>query len=226
MKQYLQSKYLTELELKDFGFKSLGKNVRISTDARIYGPENISIGNNVRIDDFVILSAVNGFITIGNYIHITRNSHLGGSFRIELHDFSSMAANTVIYSSSDDYSGDFLTNQAIPQKYTAHNIGGPVIIGKHVIIGSACTILGPCEIGEGCSVGAMTLVKEDLQPWGMYIGIPAKRLKKRKKNLLALEEKFLKEREEPVAERLPDRSWQAIPNKDVKETQIGGKKRK
>ena len=188
----LQSKYLTEVELRDFGFRSIGKNVRISTDARIYGPENISIGNDVRIDDFVTLAAVNGSITIGNYIYIARNSHLSGALGIEMHDFSGMAANTVIYSSSDDYSGDHLTAQAIPQKYTVHN-GGPVVIGKHVIIGSSCTIIGPCNIGEGCSIGAMALVNRDLQSWGIYIGIPAKRFKDRKKGLLALEEKFLRE---------------------------------
>ena len=188
----LQSKYLTEEELKDFGFKSIGTDVRVSTDARVYGPENISIGKNVRIDDFVILAAVNGSIAIGSYVFIGRNSHLSGTLGIEMHDFSSMAANTVIYSASDDYSGDYLTAQAVPQKYTKH-IGGPVIIGKHVIVGTACTIIGPCKIGEGCSIGAMTLVQQDLQPWGIYIGIPAKRFKERNKRLLALEEELLKE---------------------------------
>jgi len=188
----LQSRYLTEVELKDFGFKSIGRNVRISTDARIYGPENISIGNDVRIDDFTTLAAVNGSITIGNYVFIARNSHLSGTLGIEMHDFSSMAANTVIYSASDDYSGEYLTAQAIPKEYTTQ-IGGPVIIGKHVIIGSTCTIIGPSRIGEGCSIGAMTLVQKDLQSWGIYMGIPAKRFKERNKGLLTLEERFLQE---------------------------------
>ena len=188
----LQSRYLTEVELRDFGFKYIGRNVKISTDARIYGPENISIGNHVRIDDFVILAAANGWITIGSYVFIARNSHLGGKLGIEMHDFSSMAANTVIYSASDDYSGNSLTAQAVPQEFT-NQIGGPVIIGKHVIIGSTCTITGPCNIGEGCSIGAMTLVNKDLQSWGIYIGIPAKLLKERKKKLLSLEKKLLKE---------------------------------
>lgn len=188
----LKSKYLTEHDLKDFGFKSLGKNVRISSDARIYGQENISIGNDVRIDDFTILSAVNGFIDIGNYVFIARNSHLSGFLGITMHDFSSMAANTIIYSASDDYGGDYLTAQAIPQKYTAH-IGGPVVIGKHVIIGSGCTIIGKCTIGEGCSIGAMSLVQKELEPWGIYVGIPCKRLKERKKGLLELEKQFMKD---------------------------------
>ena len=188
----LKSTYWTEDDLKDFGFNSIGKNVRISSDARIYGQENISIGNDVRIDDFVILSAVNGYINIGNFVFIARNSHLSGYLGIEMHDFSSMAANTIIYSASDDYSGDYLTAQAIPQKYTTH-IGGPVIIGKHVIIGSSCNILGPANIGEGCSIGVMTFVHNELLPWGIYVGIPCKRIKERKKGLLELEIQFLKE---------------------------------
>jgi galactoside O-acetyltransferase len=190
----LQSKYYTEEDLKDFGFKSLGKNVRISSDARTYGQENISIGNNVRIDDFTILSAVNGHINIGNYVFIARNSHLSGFYGIDLHDFSSMAANVVIYSASDDYSGDYLTAQAIPQKYTAH-IGGPVVVGKHVIIGANSTIMGPCTIGEGCSLGSMTFAQKELAPWGIYVGIPCRRLKERKKGLLELEQQFLKDLE-------------------------------
>jgi acetyltransferase-like isoleucine patch superfamily enzyme len=187
----LQSKYFTEDDLKNFGFKSIGKNVRISSDARIYGQKNISIGDNVRIDDFVILSAVNGFITIGNYVFIGRNSHLSGSMGIVLRDFSSMAANTVIYSSSDDYSGEYLTAQAIPQKYTRQS-GQCVDIGKHVIIGSGCTIVS-ASIGEGCSVGSMALIHRNIEPWGVYAGIPAKRIKERKKNLLELEKQFLAE---------------------------------
>lgn len=188
----LQSKYLTEHDLKDFGFKAIGKNVRISADARIYGQENIVLGNNIRIDDFAILSAATGSIAIGNNIVITHGCHLSGTLGIEMNDFSSMAANTVIYSASDDYTGEYLTNQVIPEKYRTQ-VGGPVIIGRHVIIGSACTIIGPCHISEGCSIGAISLILKDLAPWGIYTGIPAKRMKDRKKNLLEHEKAFLEE---------------------------------
>ena len=191
----LKSTYLTEHDLKDFGFKSIGKNVKISSDARIYGQENISLGDYVRIDDFAILSAVNGYINIGSYIHITRNSHLSGFHGIELHDFCSMGANTIIYSATDDYSGEFLTNQVVPSKYTKH-YGGPVIIEKHVIIGSSCTIIGPCHIGEGCSLGVSTFAQNELLPWGIYVGIPCKRLKERKKDLLEVEKQFYKDQME------------------------------
>ncbi len=191
----LKSKYYTENDLKDFGFKSIGTNVLISSDVRVYGQQNISIGNNVRIDDFAVLSAVNGFITIKNNVFIARGCHLSGFFGIILENFSSMAANTIIYSASDDYSGDYLTAQAIPQEYTAH-IGGKVIIGKHVIIGAGTIIIGECTIGEGCSIGSMSLIVKDLHEWNVYAGIPAKIIKERSRKLLELEKKLLKDRPE------------------------------
>ena len=189
----LQSKFLTEKELKDFGFKSLGINVRISSDVRIYGQENISIGNNVRIDDFVNLTAVGGYIHIGNYVYIGRNCYFSGALGIEMKDFSSIGSSSCIYSSSDDFKGNFLTAQAVPKRYTTR-IGGKVTIGKHVIIGTHVIIFGKCKIGEGCSIGAMSFIKKDLKEWGIYAGVPASLISKRKKNLLKLEKELIKEK--------------------------------
>ena len=101
-----------------------------------------------------------------------------------------MSANAIIHSASDDYSGEYLTAQAIDQAFTTR-IGGPVVIGKHVIIGTAVNIFGPCTLGEGCSVGSMSLIRSDLEPWGVYAGIPARRLKERKRDMLELEKELL-----------------------------------
>ena len=68
-----------------------------------------------------------------------------------------------------------------------------VFLGKHVIIGAGSIIFPGVHIAEGCSVGAMTLVNKSTDPWGIYIGNPAKRIRERKKDLLNLEDKFLEE---------------------------------
>ena len=182
--------YFDEHDLKDFGFRSIGRNVRISSDARVYGAERISIGDDVRIDDFVMLAAGAGYITIGNACYIARCSNLTGTFGIEMCDYSSMAANTVIYSASDDYSGEFMTAQAIPKEFTKF-VGGKVTLGRHVIVGASSVIIGGSHIGEGCSLGAATVVaNRDLEPWGMYVGNPARRVKERRQDLLQLEKKL------------------------------------
>jgi galactoside O-acetyltransferase len=187
---HLKSKYLTEHELSDYGFLSLGRNVRISSDARIYGEQNISIGNDVRIDDFTILSAANGFIEIGNHVFIARGCHLSGTMGIRIHDFVTLAGNVTVYSASDDYSGETLTGQAISPEFTRLQ-GGLVEMHKHVILGTGTTVIGPACLSEGSGTGAMTLVLSNLNPWSLYIGCPAKKHADKSRGALEKERLFL-----------------------------------
>ena len=182
--------YLTSNELKKLGFKFLGLNVKVSDKASIYNPERISIGDNSRIDDFCVLS---GLVTIAKYVHIAPYCLLAGGDRgIYMADFSGCAYYVKIFTQSDDYSGEYLTNPTIPSKFKKE-YKRPIHIGKHVIIGTSSIIFPNVNLAEGCSIGAMSLVSKSTKPWGIYLGNPAKRIKERKKNLLVLEEKFLKE---------------------------------
>ena len=188
------SSFYTEEELKEIGFKSFGKNVLISKKVSIYGAKNIIIGNNVRIDDFCILS---GKITFGNYIHIgAYTAMFAGDFGIELDDFVGISSRCAVYAATDDYSGNCMTNPMINDKYRSV-IGSKIIIKKHSIIGSGSVIVpnGKSEliIEEGTSIGAMSFVRKNTLAWNMYFGIPAKIIKARNKNILELEKQFLEE---------------------------------
>lgn len=44
-------------------------------------------------------------------------------------------------------------------------------------------------IAEGSVTGSMTLVNKSLDEWGVYVGVPARRLKDRNKGLLRFVEK-------------------------------------
>ncbi len=181
--------FYTEEELQSIGFKSIGENVLLSKKTSIYAPERISIGNNVRIDDFCIIS---GNITFGNYIHIAASCLLfGGTDGIVFEDYTGLSSRSAIYAESDDYSGDYFTNPTLPIEYR-NILGGGVVIKKHAIIGSGCTILPNVVIGEGTAVGSMSLVSKSLEPWGTCVGIPCKRIKERKRGTLELEKLFLK----------------------------------
>jgi acetyltransferase-like isoleucine patch superfamily enzyme len=54
----------------------------------------------------------------------------------------------------------------------------PVRVGSHVTIGVRSVIDIGVEIGSGCKLGAMTVVPKNqkLEPGGVYVGIPARRL--------------------------------------------------
>lgn len=156
----------------------------ISRKASIYGAENISIGQHVRIDDFCILS---GKIEIGNHVHIAAGAMLfGGEAGIWLQDYVGISSRSAVYAASDDYSGEFMTNPTVPAQYR-HVISERVCMERHVLIGTGCTVLPGVMIGEGTSVGSMSLVDKSLDAWGIYVGIPCRRMKERSKDLLLLE---------------------------------------
>ena len=180
-------------ELKELGLQRIGQNVLISRKASIYNINKICIGNNVRIDDFCILS---GKITIENYIHIAAYTALyGGDKGIVIRDFANISSKISIYSISDDYSGETMTNPMISDKYK--NVKSEeVVIERHVIIGSGCVVLPGVVLREGSSFGAMTFINRDSEPWSINVGIPFKKIKDRSKELLELEKKLMEEKEE------------------------------
>jgi acetyltransferase-like isoleucine patch superfamily enzyme len=179
--------YLTQAQLASFGFKYLGKNVKISETARIYNAGEMQIGDNSRIDDFCVLS---GKIQFGRNVFIGVHGNLAGGINgIELADFVTMAYYVNLFTQSDDYYGETLTNPTVPRKYKKEQFGS-IYVGKHSIIGSNAVIMPNAHIAEGCAIGAMSLVTKPTTPWGIYKGIPAKRVKERKCDLLALEELY------------------------------------
>ncbi|MCY1456182.1 dTDP-4-amino-4,6-dideoxy-D-glucose acyltransferase [compost metagenome] len=116
----------------------------------------------------------------------------GGEPGVFLSDFCTLAYGVKVFSQSDDYSGETLTNSLIPKKYKSEKFSS-VNLEKHVIVGAGSIIFPGVTLAEGCSVGAMSLVNKSTQPWGIYVGNPARRLKDRKKDLLDLERKFMEE---------------------------------
>ena len=177
-------------DLLSIGFKSIGLNVNISRKASFYGVSRISIGNNVRIDDFCILSAGIGGIEIGDYTHIAVFCSLQGEGKITLKNFSGLSSRVSIYSSNDDYSGEYMTNPTIPSQYTGvkHR---DIMISKYVLIGSGTIILPGATLNTGVVIGALSLVCENCEEFYIYTGNPLRKLLKRSKKFLEKEKEFL-----------------------------------
>ena len=177
----MNSFYTTD-EISSLGFKFVGENVLISKKASFYGIENISLGNNVRIDDFCILS---GKITLGSHIHISAYCALYGTYGIEMQDYTGLSPRCTVFSATDDFSGNYLISPMVDKELTNVS-GGKVLIEKFSQIGAGTVILPKLTIEEGVAVGAMSLVNKTLTKWTIYAGIPAKKIKERDKGLLKL----------------------------------------
>lgn len=181
--------FLSREQLIALGFRHVGENVRISDRAAIYNAPGISIGNNVRIDDFCVLSAGHGGISFGDFIHVAVYCSLIGNGSIVLGDFCNLSSRVSIYSSNDDYSGATLTNPTIPDEFKAVQYG-PVHLGKHVIVGAGSVILPDVTLGVGVAVGALSLVTRSAPEFSMLAGVPARHIGDRKRDLLELEQRF------------------------------------
>lgn len=182
------SNFLTEKELRELGIKRYGKNVLIGRHVVLYSPGELELGDNVRIDDFTIIS---GKVTMGSYIHVSQFCGIyGGDAGIEMEDFSGLSAKCSVYAVSDDYTGQSMTNPMVPAKYKPSAISKKVHIGRHAIVGCNSVVLPGVDIPEGASVGSLSLVTQSLEPWTVNIGIPAKRRSDRAKNILELEKQF------------------------------------
>lgn len=176
----IQTSFYSEEELAELGLKSYGRDVKISRFVRFYSPEKMTIGNNVRIDDFCILS---GSITLGSNIHISPYVALYGALGIEFEDFTGISAHSVVYSAMDDFSGNYLVGSVHPD-HTTNVTGGKVLVKKFSQIGVNCVIFPNLTIEEGTAIGACSLVRNNTEAWSVYFGVPASMKASRNKNML------------------------------------------
>jgi len=179
--------YLSYEELQGLGFKKLGKNVKISSKASIYDPEKIEIDDNSRIDDFCVIS---GKVSIGKNVYIAPMCVVnGGDAGVFFEDFTGISYGVKVFSQTADYSGHFLGHPMIAEQFKKE-IKKPVYFRKHAISGASSVIFPGVDLAEGCAVGAMSLVTKSTEAWTIVFGIPARKLKRRHKDILKLEEQY------------------------------------
>lgn len=180
-------------------FAHCGSGVVFGCNLVLRHPAKIKIGNNVIIDDNVMLDAkgIANSIEIQSEVFVGRNSILSckdGS--ILLKQRSNIGFNCEIFSSNyveigeDTLIAAFtyvvgggnykLTDLSIPisQQYDFNGKGG-VIIDKNVWIGAHCVVLDGVKIGCGSVVAAGAIVSKDIPTMSISAGIPAKVIKSR-----------------------------------------------
>ena len=166
--------------MTEYNFKSVGDNTTVYPLAKIVGAENIEIGSNVIIDDFVFIAA-RGPLYIGNYVHIASFTSITGGGACCLEDFSGLSSGVRVLTGSDDFLGGSLTNPTVPEEFRSVT-RSQVVIKAHAIIGANTVILPGVTVGVGAAVGAASVVRKDLQPWAVYTGTPAKRIRGRRQD--------------------------------------------
>jgi acetyltransferase-like isoleucine patch superfamily enzyme len=179
---------LSSDQISQLGLAAVGTGVTISDRCSLYGAGSIHIGDHVRIDDFAILTAREP-VVIGSYVHISAFAFLSGPFGIVIEDFVNVSPRATLLSGNDDFSGQWLPGPLIPEDL--RNVrGGRIHLGRYSMVGAGSVVLPGVSFGEGAVVGALSLVKESLSPWGIYGGVPARLIKPRDRAVASLAARF------------------------------------
>ncbi len=160
----IKSYFISQTSLKK-KFKKIGKNCKISNKASFIGEKNIIIGNNVRVDDFAVIVAYDGNITIGSDTHIGSLSYILGSGGVKIGNSCNISQGVKIYSKSDNY------KMKKKKTYKAK-----VVISDNCIIGSNVVILPGSKLNKNVRIGALTIVNKEIKSNNLYFGTQTKKL--------------------------------------------------
>lgn len=169
---------------------SVGRNVSIHESVVIFNPGHVYVGNDVRIDCLAVISAGEAGVFVGNNVHIASMVQIFGSGgRVIFEDFSGMSSRSTVYTASDDYSGETMTNPTVPAQFK-HVSTGPVTFRRHALVGCGSVIMPNTELGLGSAVGALTFVNSSVPPFTIVAGSPMKKIADRKRVILELEKQY------------------------------------
>ncbi len=160
--------------------KKIGEDVIIHSNTIIKHPDMTTIGSHVAIDNGFTCSTK---LQIGDYVHISPYVVVIGGVdsSLILEDFTFVAAGTKIVCGSEDYINSGLIGAVIPKKYRTL-ILGTNIFKRYSGCGVNCAILPNVVLAEGSVIGANSVVTKNTEPWTVYVGSPAKPIKKRNRD--------------------------------------------
>lgn len=124
-------------------------------------------------------------LSIGRFSYINAGSVLGGKYPIRIGAFCSIAAELYAWT-WESHDVDHVTTSPVrlilglPITYS-QIVEKPlgITIGSDVYLGHQVRIMPGVTIGDGAVVGARAVVTRDLEPYGIYGGVPARLIRKR-----------------------------------------------
>ena len=158
--------------------KSCGEGVKIYPMAKIAFPDKVELGNNVKVRDFAFIFAGEGLI-VGEYSDIQPHTVIWGGGLTILGKRVSTGPGTVFLSATYSHAPGLRMVDGLPEG-AAIAIGGRLVVGDDVYIGARSVIM-PVTIGEGAVIGAGSFVNKDCEPYGIYVGSPARKIGERPK---------------------------------------------
>jgi acetyltransferase-like isoleucine patch superfamily enzyme len=176
-------------------FSSVGHGVQWGSNITIRHPYKICIGDNTAIDNDCMLCArgsdTDGF-RIANDVIISRGSFIQSKAgNIDIGAYCSIGVQCYIGAANDIKIGNHvliggqcyigggrypIDKPDTPMKEQGSYSNGPIEIGDDVWIGAGVTILDSIKVGKGAVLGAGAVITQNVKPYAIVGGVPAKEI--------------------------------------------------
>lgn len=158
-----------------------GSDVYISNTAEIRRPELVRIGSHVAIDSFFYCTTA---LHLGDYVHVSPHVAVIGGKKTALHveDFCFLSVGSKYICGSETFHGAGLIGPLIPEQYQDEQKLSPITLKRFSGALANSVILPGVIMAEGSVLGANSLLKENTEPWTVYVGNPARPIRLRSKN--------------------------------------------
>jgi uncharacterized protein (TIRG00374 family) len=178
--------------------RAVGRGTVLNASVTLRHSYKISIGKRCVIDEYCLLSAQgddNSSITIGDEVLLSRGTIVktrNGS--IHIGDYANIGSNCRFASTSsitlgrhvlfaNDCAIGLINHRSdlldVPIMYQGFIDRGGVVIEDDVWLGAGVIVLDGVRIGKGSIIGALSLVTQDIPPYSIAVGIPAKVIRSR-----------------------------------------------
>ncbi|MBV9469624.1 MAG: acyltransferase [Abitibacteriaceae bacterium] len=154
---------------------SIGKGTIIRRGALLstkYGG-SIHIGDSCEILPTAKILTYGGAVRLGNACSLNYHSIIYGHGGVTIGNGVRIAAHCVLIPANHTYDdpNTFIYKQ--PEERQG------ITIKDDVWLGANCTVLDGVCIEQGCVVGAGAVVTKSTEPMGIYVGVPARKVKSR-----------------------------------------------
>ena len=80
--------------------------------------------------------------------------------------------------------GNGLVGPTIPKEYKDDMVGGTTVLERFSNVLTNAVILPGITVGEGAVIGAGAVLGSNAEPWSIYLGNPARKVKNRNKEAM------------------------------------------
>jgi acetyltransferase-like isoleucine patch superfamily enzyme len=172
-------RYLKNIKNK-LVFGHCGRNVYIRPGGQIVRPRHISLGNNVRIGknaDIYVHPRHKGskelILRIGDNVHVGNYNIIAARNSVVIEENVLLGPGVIIIDHSHRYE-----NVEVPVESQEVSEGGAVRIERDCWIGANAFVFPNVTIGRHAVIGANSVVKQDIPPYSVAVGAPARVVKR------------------------------------------------